>query len=162
MDTITVVKLDHTGRKVFSYTGRVLDRGEDWVQVEAHYHFEPVTVADVEFRHGDRFIEWYDRRRQYTIYQVHDAGDDHIKGWYCDIVRPLVEWSQSVAFHDLALDLWVWPDGRMLVLDEDEFADLPLSETERASALAALDSLRRAVNDRTPPFDRITTTEPSA
>lgn len=155
MNTITVVKLDHTGRKVLSYTGRVLARGEGWVQVEARYHFQPMTVADVLIRPGDRFVEWYDCRLWYTIYQVHDVDDNHVKGWYCDIVRPLVEWSQSVVFHDLALDLWVWPDGRLLVLDEDEFAVLPLADDERAAALAALESLRRAVQDRTPPFDRI-------
>jgi hypothetical protein len=42
----------------------------------------------------------------------------------------------------LALDLLVFPDGRQIVLDEDEFNALPLSEAERQSALAALAELQ--------------------
>jgi hypothetical protein len=39
------------------------------------------------------------------------------------------------------LDVWVWPDGRTLILDEDEFAALPLTPAERKKATAALAEL---------------------
>jgi hypothetical protein len=42
----------------------------------------------------------------------------------------------------LALDLLVFPDGRQMVLDEDEFAELSISAEKRAKARAALAELR--------------------
>ncbi len=60
-----------------------------------------------------------------------------------------------MAAEDLALDLWVAPDGEMLVLDEDEFAALSLSPTEREAAQAALAELQAMVERRMGPFDKI-------
>jgi len=54
-----------------------------------------------------------------------EAGD--LKGWYCNITKPAVVTEDELTFVDLALDLWVWPDMRYLVLDEDEFDELAAS-----------------------------------
>ena len=43
---------------------------------------------------------------------------------------------------DLALDLWVDPDGTQKVLDEDEFAALQLIPDEQAQARSALAELQ--------------------
>jgi predicted RNA-binding protein associated with RNAse of E/G family len=53
---------------------------------------------------------------------------------------------------DLALDLWIAPDGSALVLDEDEFATLPLAPEEKATARAALDELRALAAAHAGPF----------
>ena len=39
---------------------------------------------------------------------------------------------------DLALDVWVSPDGAVTVLDEDEFDALELSDGDREAARGAL------------------------
>ena len=46
---------------------------------------------------------------------------------------------------DLALDLLVFPDGRQLVLDEDEFEALQPDAALRAAAQSALDELKTLV-----------------
>ena len=153
-ETITVIKLDHSGKEVFRYVGQVLARGATWVQLEARFNRDAVPVgAGVVFLRGDRFVEWFYSDRWYNIFEVHGADDDRIKAWYCNVTRPAVLTADSVMAEDLALDLLVLPDGEMVVLDEDEFAALALSEQERTAALAALESLRRAVRNHTPPFD---------
>ena len=53
---------------------------------------------------------------------------------------------------DLALDLVVYPDGRSRVLDEDEFAALPLSAEERSRARRALEELQELCRRREGPF----------
>ena len=58
-----------------------------------------------------------------------------------------------MAAEDLALDLWVAPDGRTLVLDEEEFAALPLRPMEREAARRALAELQRLVAQRAAPFN---------
>jgi protein associated with RNAse G/E len=48
----------------------------------------------------------------------------------------------SISYIDLALDLWVTPDGQQTILDEDEFAGLDLDGKTTTQALAALGSLQ--------------------
>jgi hypothetical protein len=61
-----------------------------------------------------------------------DVGRDRLTGWYCNIVRPAHITGEHVSTDDLALDLFVAPDGAVTVLDEDEFATLPLDAATRA------------------------------
>jgi hypothetical protein len=97
------------------------------------------------FEPNDVFTEHYWRDRWYSIKEVHDAGG-RLKGWYCDVVRPVrVEIGQIIS-EDLVLDLWAGADGTILRLDEDEFVASGLLEADPAaasSARAALDELER-------------------
>ncbi len=60
----------------------------------------------------------------------------------CNITTPPQIGDGLIAYVDLALDLLVYPDGRMLVLDEDEFTALELAEWQQKRAIAALDELK--------------------
>ena len=91
---------------------------------------------------GDPFVEIYFNDRWYNIYEIHDKADGRIKGWYCNITLPAEFGQDSISYVDLALDLLVYPDGQMLVLDEDEFAELNLDKTRQAQARRALDELQ--------------------
>ncbi len=153
MSAITVIKLDHAGVEKRRYSGCVLARGETWVQLEAPFTLPEVDVAGMVLRQGDRFVEWFYADRWYNIFEIHERDDDQLKGWYCNVCRPARLGDDEISAEDLALDLLVWPDGRQVVLDEDEFAALPLAETDRAAALTALYALRRMVARREPPFD---------
>ncbi|MBI3362586.1 MAG: DUF402 domain-containing protein, partial [Chloroflexi bacterium] len=82
------------------------------------------------------------------------GGDDRLKGWYCNVTRPAVITDGSVRAVDLALDVFVYPDGRMLVLDEDEFVGLSLTKYEQRAARMALDELKQMVEAGLSPFRR--------
>jgi uncharacterized protein len=151
--TITVIKTDHDGREVWRYEGRVLARSERCIQLEARFNMETRVTNYHTFRRGDRFVEWFYSDRWYNIFEMHDADDDHLTGWYCNITRPARFAGESIVADDLALDVYVSPDGRTTVLDEDEFAALPLDERTRAQARRALGELLRIIEGRQPPFD---------
>ncbi len=155
MSAITVIKQDHMGVEKWRYGGRVLARGETWVQLEAPFNLPEVDVEGMVFRQGDRFVEWFYSDRWYNIFEIHDREGDQLKGWYCNVCRPARLGDGEISAEDLALDLLVWPDGRQVVLDEDEFAALPLDKTDRAAALTALYALRRMVSRLEPPFDAL-------
>jgi len=160
--TITVIKNDHTGREVWRYTGQVLARGTTWVQLEARFErAQDVITPYHTFRRGDRFVEWFFSDRWYNIFEMHDADDDHLTGWYCNVTRPARLDGDVVRADDLALDLFIAPDGTITVLDEDEFAALPLDETTRAQARQALRELQEMVAARHPPFDAIPSHQPA-
>jgi hypothetical protein len=42
-------------------------------------------------------------------------------GWYMDICSPLRREAGEYLVTDLFLDVWLWPDGRWQVFDQDEF-----------------------------------------
>jgi predicted RNA-binding protein associated with RNAse of E/G family len=152
---ITVIKNDHTGREVWRYAGRVIARADTWITLEARFNRPDTETEYHTFRQGDRFVERFYTDRWYSIFEMHDVDDDQLTGWYCNVSRPARLAVDRVEADDLALDLFVAPDGAMTVLDEDEFAALPLDDETRDQARAALDALERLVETRQPPFDAI-------
>jgi len=155
MTAITVIKNDHAGRETWRYQGRVLARGATWVKLEAFFNRPDVAAGYHTFRRGDRFVEWFFSDRWYNIFQMYDAGDDRLKGWYCNVTRPARLGEREIVADDLALDLFIAPGGAITVLDEDEFAALPLDEATRRAAREAVETLRGMVAGRRPPFDAI-------
>jgi predicted RNA-binding protein associated with RNAse of E/G family len=152
MDHITVRKLDHNGHEVISYPGDVLQRSTDAIVLRAVWDGEPVDLGFVVLELGDRWTETFYSDRWYNILEIR-ASEGRLKGWYCNVTRPAQITRDEVAAEDLALDLWVEPDGSMQVLDEDEFAELDLSPEEREAAQEALRLLRAMVAQEVPPFD---------
>jgi predicted RNA-binding protein associated with RNAse of E/G family len=103
-------------------------------------------------KQSNRFVETYYTDRWYNIFQIHDREDDRVKGWYCNVGRPAVlEEDDRFSYVDLALDLWVAPDGLQTVVDEDEFAALSLDVETRRKAWAAPEELQRLFRDNEDP-----------
>jgi predicted RNA-binding protein associated with RNAse of E/G family len=153
MDRFTVRKLDYTGHEVISYPGKVLKRSDDVVVLRTSWDREPMDLGFVVLEPDDRWMEYFYSNRWYNIFEIH-ASDGRLKGWYCNITRPARIDEDEVAAEDLALDLWVEPDGSVQVLDADEFAELPLTPGERQAAREALAELRARVARGEPPFYR--------
>ena len=141
--TITVIKRDPLGQEIIRYAGEVLHREAQAITLEACFNHADVQVMQTTLKQGDRFIETYYTDRWYNIYEIHDLENNRLKGWYCNVARPaVIEAENVISYVDLALDLWVAPDGRQTVLDEDEFAALDLDVETRTRARAALEELQ--------------------
>jgi hypothetical protein len=106
------------------------------------------------WQRGDRFVEWYYTGRWYNIFEIFDRTSGARRGWYCNLTRPAVIEDGCVAWDDLGLDVFVYPDGRLLLLDEDDFRAVPLSPAERAAAEAGLADLQALVQAGEGPFRR--------
>lgn len=157
---LVIEKRDHTGAFLLRYFGsRVLSKTPTAICIEAFFDFD-LPGDYVNINNGDRVVEWFFTDRWYNIMEYHDVRDDHLKGWYCNITRPsevLVRAfdNLTVTWDDLALDVFIHPDGRFLLLDEDELDALALSPIEQAQVWAAVQALRQEVNNRQPPFNLI-------
>lgn len=152
---ITVVKNDHAGHEILRYHGRVLLRETRMVKLEAEFSRGDVQTSYHLFRKGDRFIEWYFSDRWYNIFEMHDRDDDRLKGWYCNITRPAAFSDELIEADDLALDVFIAPSGEVRVLDEEEFASLPLDEATRINARRGVNDILRLVEERQAPFNQI-------
>jgi predicted RNA-binding protein associated with RNAse of E/G family len=135
---ISVLKLDLSGSTLRRYEARLVRRDDHSVVLEAPFviDVERYTLLDVVLKRGDRFVETYYDDRYYNVYEIFDRDDGHLKGWYCNLSRPAQIAQDTVSWVDLALDLWVWPDGRSEILDQDEF-DFAL-DAEGASRLSTV------------------------
>jgi uncharacterized protein len=155
MSNITVEKHNHLGEPVVQYQGEVLKRTDQSVCLRAIYNRPESDFGFVVFRPGDLFIEWFYSDRWYNIFQVHEGESARIKGWYCNVTRPAYIAEDVISADDLEVDVFVFPNGNIALLDEEEFSQLDLPTEERMEALHAIQSIRQAVTNRQPPFDQI-------
>ena len=139
---IKVQKKNLSGEVTVEYEGVVLQRGENYVMLEALFTREDMPFMDVIFKKGDRFVEYFYADRWYNIFKIHDRDNGEVKGWYCNIGKPAEIEADVVSYVDLALDLWVSANGKQTVLDEDEFEELALSKELSAAALKGLEELK--------------------
>ena len=152
-EIVTVRKLNARGEPVFAYTGVIAAVLEAGVRIDAEWTRPRMELGYTSFDPGDRFIEWFYTDRWYNIMEVH-TPEGELKGWYCNIAWPATVTRETVSYRDLALDLWVAPNGSALTLDMDEFAaDTDMSEDERTQALDGMVALRAHMRRGEAPFD---------
>lgn len=142
LSNIEVQKLNLAGEVTWSYSGRIMRLSADEVLLEAFFNRPDLPFHGIVMREGDRFVEKYFFQKWYNIFEIHDRDDDRIKAWYCNVSEPAKMQDSRLYYVDLALDLLAFPDGKTLILDEDEFAELNLEPETRHKAIAALEELK--------------------
>lgn len=155
MNNIVVLKLNHEGGEVFRYEGQTLWREAHCLCLRAVFQYGDVDFGFVTFSRGDLFTEWFYDDRWYNVFRIEDGKSGALKGWYCNVTRPAQLGEATVSAEDLALDVFVGPEGALQLLDEDEFAELALTEAERAAAWQAVAEIRAAVAAGCAPFDEL-------
>lgn len=132
-ETIVIRKILYDGQPSYTWEGTVTVSTGELLVIEATFNRGPRDFGYMVLEPGDLFVEFYYLDQWFNVFQIFSAQGD-LKGWYCNIGRPprLVE--GELHYVDLALDLFVYPDGRQLVLDEDEFEEL------RSGTYASIDS----------------------
>jgi protein associated with RNAse G/E len=153
MSPITIRKLNLNHELMWSYTGHILERTPIYIRLEARFNRPTTDYGYAVFEQNDRFVEHFFADRWYNIFEVHSVQDDHLKGWYCNIVQPAIFSADDIAQVDLALDVWIDPAGADRVLDQAEFDALPLDADTRQQATSALRELLDLLHRRLPPFD---------
>jgi protein associated with RNAse G/E len=150
-EPITVYKLDAQGNEQWRYPATVIERGANSIRLEALFNRDDMDLGFTLFKRGDRFVETFYADRWYNVFAVYDRDDGALKGWYCNVCRPAITTATAVRSDDLALDVWITPDGEAQILDQEEFAALPIPDGERSQALSALtDLLAHAAGGRLP------------
>jgi protein associated with RNAse G/E len=149
---IQVMKKNLAGEVTWQYEGVVLQRDDHSVTLEALFNRDDMPFMDIVLKRNDRFVETFYTDRWYNIFEIYDRDDKQLKGYYCNVGKPAVIEDGSVAYVDLALDLWVNANGRQTVLDEDEFEELELDLQTHEQARAALEDLKNHFKQNKPPY----------
>jgi hypothetical protein len=127
--------------KVITYRGQLVERSDTHILLHAEWEMNMVDRGYVTFEPGDYLYEHFYSDRWYNVFELHGTEGD-LKGWYCNLTRPAVFGVDSIDSEDLELDLFVSPARRhLLVLDEDEYAELGLEHTDPEAHMAVLHAL---------------------
>ena len=137
-----IIKNDYLGNSVWEYDSKIIEQTASALLLEANFNRSDLMFNGIFLREGDRFLELYPIGKWFNIFEIHDKDNDEIKGWYCNITRPVRFNDENIFYDDLALDLLVYPDRKMLVLDEDEFRFLSLDPIETLNAKNGLAQLQ--------------------
>lgn len=155
MNPITVHKYNYAGEHILQYEGEIIESSPTSVCLRAVFSRDDADLGFVTFRRGDIFIEWFYSDRWYNVFQVYDGNSQRLKGWYCNVTRPAIITDSEVRADDLELDVFVTPNGTVLLLDEKEFSAMNPSVDERIAALRAVEAIRHAVTGRETPFEAV-------
>lgn len=138
---VIVIKLNTEREETWRYEGRILSQRPQTMLIEARFNRSTLLFHGITLQENDRFLERYYSNRWYNLFEIHDREDDALKGWYCNVTTPAEFSNGKIAYIDLALDVLVYPDGKYLILDEDEFRALALPLQQQTKAWEALDTL---------------------
>ncbi len=117
---VAVRKLLWGGKPGYTWSGHVAEVDREKLVIEAVFQAGHRDLGYVVFEMGDLFFEFYYFQRWFNIEQVYSTDGD-LKGWYCNIAMPPAISDYEISFVDLAADVFVYPDGRYLLLDQEEF-----------------------------------------
>lgn len=81
--------------------------------------------------------------------KIYNAMGDFVY-WYCDIIMAVIDKTNNVyTFNDLLIDVLIYPDGHVEVVDMDEFADMMeqgmIDKTTCLAALRTTDTLLKKI-----------------
>ncbi len=144
----TVVKQNPVGDVKIRYSGEITKHLVNGVVIQASWTLPARDLEYTVFEPGDKFTEYYYTDRWYNIFEIAHS-DGTRKGWYCNVAEPAQIHDDEIEQIDLLLDVWVDPQGKALILDEDEFAaDTTLTQEQRQGAQRGLQSLLQLLKTR--------------
>lgn len=153
-DTVSIVKLRPDGTEGTRYPGTVLPGQPGWLVAHAVWGRDRLELGYLTFDPDDQFVEYFALHAPYNAFALYSHRRE-LKGWYCNVTYPTRVTSHEVAWHDLFVDVIVYPDGRLLILDEDELAEAGIEQTDPALFAMILEGsrcLQRLARQRAYPF----------
>lgn len=155
--TVQVVKLEPNGQPRTRYDGTVIDSPNGWIAVRALWPHGPMDLGYMEFRDGDYLDEYFALDQPFNLMALF-REDDTFVAWYCNITHPTSIVNGEIHWHDLIVDVVVYPDGSTLVRDEDELEASGLEQTDTAlhkMILNARDQLLAMASAGAYPFSEV-------
>lgn len=116
--TVNSRKYDLSLRR--SWTGHLLRRNSERILLEGFFDAD-VSHPDLGLiRNGTRSVESFFADRWYNHFAFYEPAGD-FRNHYINISMPPEIGDASVDYVDLDIDIIIWPDGRVDLLDQEEF-----------------------------------------
>lgn len=145
MKLFTIRKILPDGSLKIEYTGSLRERNRDYISIDTGWSRDPLDLGYVVFERDDRWVETFYFDRWYNVFRISDRSGK-LKGIYINVTKPPLIEDGVIEWVDLAIDIWIRPDGSYLVLDEDEFEKLDIDGHTRQMGLSALEEVKEIMS----------------
>jgi len=139
------------GTVKIEYSGTLRKRTDEHLSIDTGWSREPLDLGYVIFEPDDVWVETFYFDRWFNIFRIADR-EGNLKGFYANVTYPPDISDGLIKWQDLAIDIWIRPDGSHIILDEDEFEEMhPAPEIRRMADIAVKEVLRM-LDGRDGPF----------
>ena len=154
---VTVESRKYDGSLGRSWSARLVRREGPLVVLDGTFSEEVRHPLLGTIQSGTRSVEFYWEDRWYSVFRFHEPGG-RLRNFYCNVNTPARFDGHVLGYVDLDIDVLVWPDFTLSVLDVEEFeehaARYGYPEAVVRGARAALDELLGLIGQRRFPFDQ--------
>lgn len=109
-------------------------------------------------RPGTMSYEYYWKNRWFNVFRFHEP-EGELRNFYCNVNRPPVLNENVLDYIDLEIDVLVWKNFSVEILDLDEYEQSAriynFPSEIRSKARASLDELLEMIEARSFPFDYV-------
>ena len=109
---------EHKNKETQRFLCNVLHREANYLVVSFHSEKEG-NIRDIVIPSGSTTIAHYWTDRGYVVWRMY-GPEGLLIGTLFHIVKDVIIASTHVQYLDLIVDIWIAPDGKLRVLDEDE------------------------------------------
>lgn len=149
--TVTSYKFDLSPNR--SWTARLLEETDEHLILEGFFEHE-IRHPDLGLiAKGTRSVETFFLDRWYNYFVFYEPAGE-LRNYYINIALPPKIGRGTVDYVDLDIDVLVWPDGRIDILDEEEFAENVLRFDYPADVIQNVNMLKEQIHEN--PFVFVT------
>jgi hypothetical protein len=153
---ITINSRKFDGRIHRSWQARLLE------ETAGFYLFVGEFVEEVKhpkigvIRRGTISYEYYWKNEWYNVFRFHEP-EGVLRNFYCNINQPPMLSRDVLDYVDLEIDILVWRDFSLEILDLDEYEDTALkysfSDEIKNKVVESMNKLLEMIKERKFPFD---------
>ena len=121
-NSITVNSRKYNGTLSRSWDCEVISRAEQAIKLRGVFEelVEHNDLGTIDI--GTISIEYFAADRWFNVFRF-ESPTGELRNFYANICVPPTISDQHVDYVDLDIDVVLWPDGRVVVLDESEFEE---------------------------------------
>ncbi|MFZ1699603.1 MAG: DUF402 domain-containing protein [Pyrinomonadaceae bacterium] len=118
--TVNARKYDGSIRR--SWMAGIVSQTDKLIVAEGRFETDVLHNDLGLVRKGTVSFEYFWTNRWYNIFRFHEP-DGALRNYYCNVAMPAVLKGDTLVFVDLDIDVVVWPDSRVDILDRDDFTE---------------------------------------
>lgn len=153
---VTINSRKFDGQINRSWKARLIGRNDSLLTFVGEFEEEVNHLNLGVIRRGTISYEFYWLDRWFSIFRFHEPEGD-LRNFYCNINMPPVFIGRVLDYIDLDIDVLVWNDFRLEILDLEDFEEnakkFNYSEDLKLRAQKSLDELLKMIEEKIFPFD---------
>jgi protein associated with RNAse G/E len=153
---VTINSRKFDGRIHRSWRAKLLEETEEFFLFVGEFDSEVKHSKLGVIRRGTVSYEYYWKNEWYNVFRFHEPGGD-LRNFYCNVNRPPQFENGVLDYIDLEIDILVWSDFSVEILDLDEYEEssrtFDFPDEVKYKVDESLNKLLEMIKERQFPFD---------